>query len=319
MTLAISIDVGGTLTKSGIVADDGRILCELSEPTALAPSPEGLTDHVVGLLQRLLGAAGLQPGDVAGACIGLPGIVEHKVGQALSCPNLRAWEGVPIPRLVTERTGIPLWIEKDANLAALGESWLGAARGTAYSICLTLGTGIGAGTILDGRIYHGAWGGAGEIGHITMVRDGPRCGCGNRGCLEALASATAIVREGQAAADRAPESLLWTLAHGERGNMTADVIFQAAAQGDMNAARVIDTAMEYLGLGVASMINMFNPDLVVIGGGLAGAGSQVLAPVRSVVRQRGRQPLVTRTRIELAGLGNRAGVLGGAYLVFTAG
>jgi glucokinase len=316
MTLAISIDVGGTLTKSGIVADDGRILCELSEPTALALSPEGLTDHVVGLLRRLLAAAELQPGDVAGACIGLPGIVEHKLGQALSCPNLRAWEGVPLPRPVTERTGIPLWIEKDANLAALGESWLGTARGTTYSICFTLGTGIGAGTILDGRIYHGSWGGAGEVGHNTVARDGPLCGCGNRGCLETLASATAIVREGQAAAVRAPDSLLWTLG---QEHMTAEIVFQAAAQGDMTAARVVDTAMEYLGLGVASIINMFNPDLVVLGGGLAAAGSQVLDPVRSVVRQRGRQPLVTRTRIELAGLGSRAGVLGGAHLVFSGG
>jgi glucokinase len=313
--LAISIDVGGTLTKSAVVDEAGQALHELTEPTASTLPPMQVPDHVADLVQRLMAESGLALADLAGICVGLPGIVEHRLGLALSCPNLRNWEGLPLADLVTRRTGVTTWVERDANLAALGEAWIGAARGTGYSVCFTLGTGIGAGIILDGRLYRGSWGGAGEIGHITVVRDGPRCACGNRGCLEALASASAVAREAQAAAVRAPESLLWTLAGGERAAITADLVFRAALEGDATAMRVADTAVEYLGIGVATVINVFNLDMVVLAGGMAAAGSQVLDPVRAVVRQRARQPLAARSRVELGHLGGRAGVLGGARLV----
>jgi len=318
MSLAISIDIGGTLTKSAIVSSDGHILHEQVEPTAKTLSSSEVPDYLVGLIQRLLAEGAIQTGDVAGACIGLPGIVEHRLGQALSCPNLRAWEGLPLTEMLSARIGMPIWIEKDANLAALGEFWLGAACGVRYNICLTLGTGIGAGIILNGQLYRGSWGGAGEIGHIILVRDGPRCSCGNRGCLEALASASAIAREGQAAAERAPDSLLWSLADGKRDSISAEVVFKAARQGDVTAARVVDTAVEYLGLGVASMVNVFNLDLVVLAGGMAAAGEQILEPVRMVVQQRARQPLAARVKVELTRLGAQAGTLGGAFLVFQA-
>ncbi len=313
--LAISIDVGGTLTKCAVVDEAGQARYEWSEPTASSLPPAQVPDHVADLVRRLMAAGGLAASDLAGVCIGLPGIVEYRLGLALSCPNLRNWEGMPLADLVAERTGVKTWVERDANLAALGEAWVGAACGTDYSVCFTLGTGIGAGIILDGRLFRGAWGGAGEIGHITIARDGPRCACGNRGCLESLTSATAIAREAQAAADRAPESLLWSLARGQRGAITADLVFKAAGEGDPAAMRVVDTAVEYLGIGVANVINVFNLEVVVLAGGMAAAGSQILDPVREVVRQRARQPLVERSRVELSRLGARAGVLGGARLV----
>lgn len=318
MTVAIGIDVGGTQTKAAVVTDHGQILHELTEPTARdLPSPE-VPALVAGLIARLLAEAGVARSDLVGACVGLPGVVEPLLGLAFSCPNLRTWEGFPLGPQVAELAGLPVLVERDASLAVLGEAWQGAARGASHAICFTLGTGVGAGILVDGRLFHGAWGGAGEIGHMIVARDGPRCSCGNRGCLEALASASAIAREGRHAADRAADSALWTLADGHRDAITAEVIFKAAAQGDATAQRVVDTATEYLGLGVASVVNVFNPEVVVLGGGMAAAGEQILRPVRQVVQLRAREPLAARVRVELAQLGMQAGMLGGARAMFLA-
>lgn len=319
MAIAVGIDVGGTQTKAAVVTDSGQILLELTEPTASALPPSEVPAFVAGLISRLLAEASTDSTQMAGACVGLPGVVEHRLGTALSCPNLRTWEGIPLGPRVTELAGVPVWIERDANLSVLGEVWQGAARGAIHCVCFTLGTGIGAGVLVDGRLLRGAWGGAGEIGHIIVARDGPRCSCGNRGCLEALASASAIAREGRHAADRAAESTLWTLASGDRDAITAEVVFGAAEQGDATARRVVATATEYLGLGVASVVNVFNPEVVVLGGGMAAAGHQVLYPVRQAVQLRAREPLAARVRVELAQLGMQAGMLGGARAVFLAG
>jgi glucokinase len=319
MTVAVGIDVGGTQTKAAVVTDHGQVLHELTEPTARDLPSSEVPAFVAGLIARLLAAADVSPADLAGACVGLPGVVEPRMGLAFSCPNLRAWENVPLGPLASDLAGARVLVERDASLAVLGEAWQGAARGARHAICFTLGTGVGAGILADGRLFHGAWGGAGEIGHIIVARDGPRCSCGNRGCLEALASASAIAREGRQAADRAPDSALWDLAGGTRDAITAEVVFQAAARGDTTARRVVDTAMEYLGLGVASALNAFNPEVVVLGGGMAAAGEQILQPVRQVVQMRAREPLAARVRIELAQLGMQAGMLGGARAVFLAG
>ncbi len=319
MTVAIGIDVGGTQTKAAVVTDRGQILRELTEPTAKdLPSPE-VPVFVASLIARLLAEAGAARSELEGACIGLPGVVEPRLGLAFSCPNLRSWESFPLGPLVAELAGVPVLVERDASLAVLGEAWQGAARGAGHAICFTLGTGVGAGILVDGRLFHGAWGGAGEIGHMIVARDGPRCGCGNRGCLESLASASAIAREGRHAADRAADSALWTLAGGNREAITSEVVFKAAAEGDATARRVVDTAVEYLGLGVASIVNVFNPEVVVLGGGMAAAGQQILHPVRQVVQLRAREPLAARVRVELAQLGMQAGMLGGAQAVFLAG
>jgi len=314
--IAVSIDVGGTLTKAAIVDGRGKIRAEDVQPTATDIAPTRVPAHVAGIVRELLRRAGVSPGEVSGLCIGVPGIVDYRTGDVLSCPNLTNWEGMPLGRLVEEEIGLPTYLDKDANLAAMGEYWQGASRGVRHSICFTLGTGIGTGIILDGRLYRGAIGGAGEIGHITLVREGPLCGCGNRGCLEALASASAIVREARTAVARDPSSKILTLAHGDPATITAEVVFSAAQEGDITARTVVMTALEYLGIGVASMVNALNPDMVVLAGGMAAAGEIIGDVVRHVVRQRVRLPLAAHVRVVIGSLGGYAGVLGGAYLVF---
>jgi glucokinase len=308
--------VGGTLTKAAVVDLGGRCVAELSRPTAASIRPDEVPGHVAGLIDEMAARASVARSEIAGACVGVPGVVNHVTGLVVSCPNLLNWEGMVLASLVEPLVQLPVVLEKDANLAALGERWLGAARGVDYCICFTIGTGIGTGIILGGQLYHGALGGAGEIGHLTLLPDGPVCGCGNHGCLEAMASARAIVRDAQAMLAREPGSLLMELAGGRPESITAEMVLAAARAGDPGACRVVEPALDFLGIGVTNVVNVFNPDLVVLGGGVVLAGDQVLEPVRQVVRRRARRLLADHVRIVPAELGSMAGVYGGAYLVF---
>jgi glucokinase len=315
---AISLDVGGTFTKAAVVdRTGGQCLFKAALATRTdLPSPQ-VPDYLVEQIRALMADAEVATGDVAGISIGLPGVINQRTGRAISCPNLRNWEDLPLADQVAQRIGLPTWMEKDANQAALGELWLGAARQIEHSICFTLGTGIGTGIILNGQLYRGGMGGAGEIGHLPILPNGPQCGCGNHGCLEALASASAVSREARAAVEQDSQSAMVALAGGQAEAITSEIVFAAARAGDATAQCVLDTALEYLGIGIASIINAFNPDLIVLGGGMAQAGEQLLSPIRNVVGQHARRPLAEHVNIVLTELGSMAGVLGGAYLVFS--
>lgn len=313
---ALSVDAGGSMTKMAVVDSQGQIVHKAAVSTDKTVPPDAVPDWLVRLLNDLRDQAEIPEQRIAGVCVGIPGVIDRRTDMIISCPNLVNWEGMPLAVLLQERTGLPTYIEKDANLAALGERWLGAAQGVDHAVCFTIGTGIGTGIIIGGRLYHGALGGAGEIGHIIVMPDGPRCNCGNRGCLEALASATAIVREARAALERDPSSRMWRLAGGDAASLTAEMVFTAAREGDYTAGQIVSHALDYLGIGVASIVNVFNPDMVVLGGGVALAGEQVLTPVRHVVRQRARTLLAEHVQVVCATLGDMAGVIGGAHLVF---
>ncbi len=314
---AISLDVGGTTTEAGVVNSRGQIIARLKMPTDKHIRGTEIAEHIVGEVRLLLQRSELQKEQIVGICLGVPGVIDKTTNTIISCPNLTTWEKLPLDSWVEERLGIPTFLEKDANQAALGEHWLGAGRDADYLVCLTLGTGIGAGIILNGQLYRGWGGGAGEIGHMILDKDGPLCCCGNRGCWESFASGRAITAKATAAVkqlEEGAESLMVELAGGDA--ISPEIVFKAARLGDKLAQRIVNEVVEYLGVGVTNIVNIFNPEMIIIGGGIAQAGAQVLAPIRQIVRQRARAFLSETVRIVPAELGESAGMIGGAYLVF---
>lgn len=315
---AISLDVGGTFTKAALVDRTGQIVQRLQAPSARDIPRAEVPEHVVQIVHEMLESSGVDREQIVGVCVGIPGVVDRRTDLVVSCPNLTNWEGMPLAKLVQQRLGIPTYLEKDANEAALGEHWVGAGQGVDDLICFTIGTGIGTGIILNGRLYRGSTGGAGEIGHIIVDKDGPLCTCGNWGCLEAIASARAIAEKGSKAVENGEPTVIRELCQGDPKAVTAEMVFRAARAGDQVAERILDVALTYLGVGVTSIVNVFNPAMIILGGGVAQAGEQLLAPVQRIVRQRARRLLAEHVQIVLAKLGNDAGVIGGAYLVFQA-
>jgi glucokinase len=309
--------VGGTFTKVAVVDHAGRIVQRLQAPSARDIAPADVPEHVVQIVKDMLQVSGLSRSEIAGICVSIPGVIDSRTDYIVSCPNLTNWEGMTLAKQVQEKVGLPTYLEKDANAAALGEHWVGAGRGINDLICFTIGTGIGTGIILHGALYRGSTGGAGEIGHIIVDKDGPLCSCGNWGCLEAISSARAIVQKARDFIHLGEPSAMLEMAGGDPDAITTEHVFRAAREGDELATRILDTALEYLGVGVTSIVNVFNPAMIILGGGVALAGEQVLTPVQKIVRRRARCLLAKHVQIVLAKLGGDAGVIGGAYLVFS--
>jgi glucokinase len=256
--------------------------------------------------------------DAAAVGFGIPSLVERSTGTSLWSVHLPL-DGVPFAELMSARLGLPLVVENDATAAAVGEHRHGAARGARDVVMLTLGTGIGGGLILDGRAYRGSRGAGAELGHMVVDLDGPDCfgACPGRGCLEAVASGKAIARDAEAAARGAPDSALGrALARGEE--ITALGVTVAALEGDAVAGRVLDQVGRRLGAGLAGLVNAFNPEVVVVGGGVMAAGELLLGPAREVVAERALAPAREAVRIVAAALGDEAGMIGAATLALDA-
>jgi glucokinase len=310
----LGIDIGGTNLVVGAVAEDGSALHALrSEPTR----PEEGSDAVL----RRLGGMGravmdetrkMVPGaEFAGVGAGAPGPLDTKRGVVLLTPNL-GWVNLPLRQLLQDALGIPAMIDNDANCAVLGEWWRGAARGAKQVIGITIGTGIGGGIIVDGRLYHGASDCAGEIGHTTVEVNGRRCKCGNYGCLEAYASGPAIARRAVEAIEAGQTSKLPGYVDGALEKITAQTVYQAAHDGDELAEEVVGDTAKFLGAGIANMINIFNPEIVVVFGGVTLAGERLFGPLRREVAKRAFKPAVAVCRIVPAELTGTAGVYGAA-------
>jgi len=310
----LGIDIGGTNLVVGAVAEDGSALHALrSEPTR----PEEGSDAVL----RRLGGMGRAvmdetrktvPGaEFAGVGAGAPGPLDTKRGVVLLTPNL-GWVNLPLRQLLQDALGIPAMIDNDANCAVLGEWWRGAARGAKQVIGITIGTGIGGGIIVDGRLYHGASDCAGEIGHTTVEVNGRRCKCGNYGCLEAYASGPAIARRAVEAIEAGQTSKLPDYVDGALEKITAQTVYQAAHDGDELAEEVVGDTAKFLGAGIANMINIFNPEIVVVFGGVTYAGERLFGPLRREVAKRAFKPAVAVCRILPAELTGTAGVYGAA-------
>lgn len=303
----VGIDLGGT-NAQGAAAAGGEILRRGKIATRSNLGAETVLEDLANLALDL--ADGHQ---ISAVGLGVPGLLDLEQGICLFSGNLR-WENVPIAAVLAEKLNAPVFIDNDVRVAALGELSLGKAQNCKDFIYLTVGTGIGSGIFIDGSLLRGPRWSAGEVGHMVLDPQGPDCTCGSRGCLEALASATAIAREGRAMAAANPQSLLNILAKAPE-EIDAAMVFKAASSGDEAAAQVVGTAMTWLGIGVASLVNIFNPHLVVIGGGVSLAGEQLLAPVRAQV-ERYCMPVQRKTvRITTSALDDIAGVAGALELV----
>lgn len=304
-----AVDLGGSKILSVIAEGDGRRLGEDRRSTSAEEGPELVLERVVDSLEEALAKAGLLQGDLAAVGICSPGPCDIDAGVICSAPNLPGWRDVPICRYLEDRLGVATRLENDANAAALGEHVYGAGRGCRHLVYITVSTGIGGGLIIDGRPYRGATGVAGELGHMTIDPHGPVCGCGNQGCLEALASGTAIAARGEELVAQGGSALLAELAR-ERGELTAETVAQAAGQGDMACRGIIRRAGYYLGIGFASYVNIFNPQIIIIGGGLVKVGDLLLAPARAEMEARAMPEALRAVQVKLAELGDYAGVMG---------
>jgi glucokinase len=301
-----AVDLGGSKILSVIAQGDGRRLGEDRRPTDAEAGQEVVLERIVSSLEEALAKAGLRQGDLAAVGICSPGPCDIDAGVLSSAPNLPGWRDVPICRYVEERLGVPARLENDANAAALGEHVYGAGRGCRHLIYITVSTGIGGGLIIDGRLYRGATGVAGELGHMTIEPDGPLCGCGNRGCLEALASGTAIAARGEELVAQGGSARLAQ----EEGELTAETVSCAADQGDIACQGIIRRAGYYLGVGLASYVNIFNPEVIIIGGGLTKAGELLLGPARAEMAARAMREALKAVQLKPAELGDYAGVMG---------
>ena len=309
----IAVDLGGTQIRAAVCDPSGQILRRVVRPTKAREGQEIVLERIARTIAEAL--EGTAPGQVTAIGIGAPGPLNPATGVLFYAPNLPGWHDVPLRNIVSERFGLPTYLGNDANLAALAEHLYGAARGISDLIYLTISTGIGSGIIADGRMLLGANGLAGEAGHMIVQPDGPTCGCGNRGCLEAMASGSAIAREAAQRIAKGKKSKISKLVDGDLSKIDARIVSEAAQAGDRLAAGVLARAGQYLGIGIANLLRLYNPRMVVLGGSVVKAGPLLLEPMREVIRAAASSPYLEGLSIVQAALGDDVGLLGGAALI----
>ncbi|MDQ3137883.1 MAG: ROK family protein [Gemmatimonadota bacterium] len=314
MRYVLGVDIGGTNLVVGTVAEDGsELVASASEPTQSEAGAADVLDRLVGLAERAIAETRRQrPGaDILGVGVGAPGPLDTRLGVVLLTPNL-GWVNLPLRQIIRDRLGLPAALDNDANCAVLGEWWVGAARGARNAIGITIGTGIGGGLILNGALYHGASDVAGEIGHTTIDTEGRRCKCGNYGCLEAYASGPNIALRALEEIEAGAVSRLPALVRGDLSMITAQTVYQAAADGDDLALEVVNDTAKFLGVGIGNLLNVFNPEVVVVCGGVTLAGDHLFVPLQREVARRAFKPAVAACRIVPGALEGTAGVYGAA-------
>jgi glucokinase len=314
----IGVDLGGTNIVVGVLPIDGgegEVLALQNEPTEAHRGAKYVVDKIVLLIEearaQIVSQYGGSRSDFAGVGIGSPGPLNRETGTVINTPNL-GWRNFPLRDLIANAVNMPAVLDNDANCATYGEWWLGAGRNIGTLIGITLGTGIGGGIVLNGEIFHGVSDSAGEIGHMTIEANGRKCPCGNYGCLEAYASGPAISRRAIEGLDAGADSLLTDLVRGNLEEITAATVYEAVINGDPYANEVMRETAKFLGAGVANVINIFNPDMVVISGGVTKAGDHLFVPLRAEVRRRAFKSALDACEICAASLPGTAGVIGAA-------
>ncbi len=299
MRYVLGIDIGGTSFTIGSVAGDGsRVSVMANQPTLADGGADDVVNRIAALARQVMERTeAMEPGSTClGVGIGAPGPLDTARGIVHLTPNL-GWVNFPLRERMETALDLPAALDNDANCAVLGEWWMGAARGTRHALGITIGTGIGGGIIVDGRLYHGASDCAGEIGHASIDATGRRCKCGNDGCLEAYASGPAIARRAVEAIEAGAETGLLERAGGRLDAITAQTVYQAAHEGDELAREVVNDTARFLGSGLANLLNIFNPEVVVVCGGVTGAGDLLFMPLRREVARRAFKPAVAACRI----------------------
>lgn len=300
--LAVGIDLGGTNLRAALLSEDGSVIKKFKMPSVediegslLASIGEVFTDGVIGI------------------GIGVAGLIDRSKGAVMVSPNLSAIEGKNIVESIKTRFGVPVFIENDANVAALGERWAGEGKDFRSFVLLTLGTGIGSGIIYDGRLLNIS----AELGHMSIIVNGVRCSCGNHGCLESYASARAILSYAVSALEHDFESTLREYHNGNIYRLTPEDIYKAALDGDNLSRDVLREAGKYLGVGISNIINIFSPEAIILTGGLIGAWNVYIAEAIKEASRRTLKPLFDKVKVIPSSLGDNAGIIGSAYLAFT--
>lgn len=311
----IGIDLGGTSAKIGILNLAGEVDSNWSIPTDISEEGSQIVPNIIKSLKENFKKHGLTTADILGIGMGSPGSVNRSNGTVIGAYNLN-WKTLqPIREQIEEAFGVPFFIDNDANVAALGEQWVGAGNSEPDVSFITLGTGVGSGLIVDGHLVHGANDSAGEIGHLTVEPNGYECTCGKKGCLEQYASATGIVRLAHdMSAKETDESKLLSAIQADK-EIDSKIIFDFAKEGDAFSERVVDQFSYYLGIALSNVSNLLNPSTIVLGGGVSLAGDYLLEKVSKVVQEFTFPPIRETTKIKIAELGNDAGMIGAASLV----
>jgi glucokinase len=312
----LAVDLGGTKIIAAVVLPDGKIISRNYCLTMADKGLEAVGDRILYAMDMAIAKAKLKTSDVIGIGIAAAGILDTNRGIVTTSPNLPNWSNVPLRDILADKLGVVTYILNDASAAALGEHRFGAGMGFNNIIYLTVSTGIGGGIIIRDELYSGTDGCAGEVGHMTIEAGGPQCNCGNFGCLEALASGWAVARAAIKRINNGEKSSVIELVDGRLENVTAETVAVAARQGDRLAADIVAGAAKYLGIGLANLVNIFNPELIVIGGGLSKMGDMLLKPARKVLKERAFQLPADTVSVVRARLGSNAGIIGAAVHVF---
>lgn len=309
----IGIDVGGTNVKIALVNEKGGIVYSNSIPTRAEMGYEYTVNSMKEAIRELLKETNSQAKDIEGMGFGFPGQIDCQKGVVRLAPNIPGWVDVPIAEIMEKEFGITTRVDNDVRCAALGELNFGAGKGCENLICITVGTGIGSGLIVNGKLVRGASNAAGEIGHIKLdMTGGPLCGCGDRGCLEAFASGPSIVAMAEEYIKGGKSTKYRELANPD---ITPYVVSVAAQQGDAVARRIFTIIGEYIGVGLASVVNLLNPEKIIIGGGVAAAGDILMNPIKETLVKRAMPISGSAVEVVPAQLGNTAGVIGASLLI----
>lgn len=309
----VGIDLGGTNIAVGLVDEAGKILHKDSVPTLLERGYEPIAKDMANLSLKVIKDAGYSVDDVKAIGVGVPGITDPKTGVVVFCTNLR-WHNVPLRDIIQSIIDKPVFIDNDATVAGLAESVAGISAGKANSVFLTLGTGVGGGVVINNKIYSGSHGVGSELGHMTVQCEGLPCTCGSVGCWEQYSSATALIRQGRAAAEKNPDCLIATAVGGDLSKIEARTVIDAAREGDAVAVEVYDRYIYYLAIGIVAIINAFDPEIIALGGGVSKAGDFLLEPLRKKVSEYVFYKDLPYASIEIATLGSDAGIIGAAML-----
>lgn len=312
----IGIDVGGTNLVAGVVDENGNLLDKVSHPVDKEMTSEAMCQELARMARAVCTVSNIPLREIAAVGVGLPGLVDNRTGMVIKTPNM-PFNRTPFREIFQREWDVPVYLGNDANCAAIGEYFAGAAKSSNNAVVVTIGTGIGGGFVVDGKLHTGFANAGMEVGHMRIHPHGVLCGCGQRGCWEQYGSATALIRLTRAEMERNKDTKLWEICEGDKKNVTGRTAFQAARLGDHAAQRILAQYLEGLSIGLINLINILQPEIICLGGGVSNAEDDLLLdPLRKLVAE-GVFDKHVMIRLEKASLGNDAGVVGAALLCKT--
>ena len=316
MKYSAAIDLGGTNIGIGIVSEEGELVFKNSVPVEDNKNPSALLEQMAQGTLDTIAASGRELSDISFVGIGIPGLIKGPKGPVILAANIN-WHNVDAVGILEERIGLPVILGNDADCAAMGEYYAGSGKQYKSLIMITLGTGVGGGAVIDGKLFPGCNGFGGEYGHIPLVHNGVQCGCGKRGCFEVYGSANALKRQTREVAEEHPESIIWEMCEGNLDNISGRTAFDAAEQGDETGKAIVEQYISYLADGISGIINIFRPEVIILGGGVSNQGASLIDPLNEkVAKLCVASDVIEAPKVVKASLGNSAGIIGAGLLGF---